>query len=41
MITLLAITGLGVFCLIAEIFNLRKVLVPVTILGLLAVLGST
>ncbi|MEC4004124.1 NADH-quinone oxidoreductase subunit N [Flavobacterium sp. SUN052] len=41
MITLLAITGLGVFCLIAEIFNLRKALVPVTILGLLAVLGST
>lgn len=41
MITLLAITGLGVFCLIAEIFNLRKALVPVTVLGLLAVLGST
>lgn len=41
MITLLAITALGVFCLIAEIFNLRKLLVPVTILGLLAVLGST
>lgn len=41
MITLLAITGLGVFCLIAEIFNLRKALVPVTVLGLLAILGST
>ena len=41
MITLIAITALGVFCLIAEIFNLRKALVPVTVLGLLGVLGST
>ncbi|MFZ4106511.1 NADH-quinone oxidoreductase subunit N [Flavobacterium sp.] len=39
--TLIAISGLGVFCLIAEIFNLRKAIVPVTILGLLAVLGTT
>ncbi|MFZ4670959.1 MAG: NADH-quinone oxidoreductase subunit N [Flavobacterium sp.] len=39
--TLIAISGLGVFCLIAEIFNLRKLLVPVTILGLLAILGLT
>lgn len=39
--TLIAISGLGVFCLIAEIFNLRKLLVPVAILGLLAVLGLT
>jgi NADH-quinone oxidoreductase subunit N len=37
--TLIAISGLGVFCLIAEIFNLRKLLVPVAILGLLAILG--
>jgi NADH-quinone oxidoreductase subunit N len=41
MITLIAITALGVFCLIAEIFNLRKALVPVTVLGLLGILGST
>jgi NADH-quinone oxidoreductase subunit N len=39
--TLIAISGLGVFCLIAEIFNLRKAIVPVVILGLLAVLGTT
>ena len=39
--TLLAISGLGVFCLIAEIFNLRKLLVPVAIIGLLAILGLT
>ena len=39
--TLIAISGLGVFCLIAEIFNLRKLLVPVAVLGLLAILGLT
>ena len=39
--TLIAISGLGVFCLIAEIFNLRKLLVPVAIIGLLAILGLT
>lgn len=39
--TLIAVSGLGVFCLIAEIFNLRKLLVPVAILGLLAILGLT
>jgi NADH-quinone oxidoreductase subunit N len=37
--TLIAITGLGIICLIAEIFNLRKAIVPITIIGLLAVLG--
>jgi NADH-quinone oxidoreductase subunit N len=37
--TLIAISGLGVFCLIAEIFNLRKLLVPVAIIGLLTILG--
>lgn len=37
--TLIAIAGLGIICLIAEIFNLRKAIVPVTILGLLAALG--
>ena len=39
--TLIAISGLGVFCLIAEIFNLRKLLVPVAITVLLAILGLT
>ena len=39
--TLIAISGLGVFCLIAEIFNLRKLLVPMTVIGLLAILGLT
>ena len=39
--TLIAISGLGVFCLIAEIFNLRKLLVPLAVLGLLAILGLT
>jgi NADH-quinone oxidoreductase subunit N len=37
--TLIAIAGLGILCLIAEIFNLRKAIVPVTIIGLLTVLG--
>jgi NADH-quinone oxidoreductase subunit N len=35
--TLIAIIGLGVLCLLFEI--LRKAIVPVTIIGLLAVLG--
>lgn len=39
--TLIAVSGLGVLTLIAEIFNLRKLLVPVAILGLLAILGLT
>ena len=39
MYTLIAIAGLGLICLIAEIFNLRKAIVPVTILGLLGILG--
>lgn len=39
MSTLIAISGLGILCLILEIFNMRKVLVPVTLLGLAAVLG--
>lgn len=37
--TLLAVCGLGIFSLIAEIFNLRKAIVPLTIIGLLAILG--
>src|SRR5690606_8684247 len=41
MITLVAITILGVLCLAFEIFNLRKVIIPFTIIGLLAILGLT
>lgn len=37
--TLIAIAGLGIISLIAEIFNLRKAIVPVAIMGLLAILG--
>ena len=36
--TLILITILGLLCLLAEIFNARKAIVPVTILGLLGVL---
>ncbi|MET0759950.1 MAG: NADH-quinone oxidoreductase subunit N [Flavobacterium sp.] len=39
--TLIAITGLGVLCLLFEILNARKAIIPVTIIGLLAVLGLT
>jgi NADH-quinone oxidoreductase subunit N len=39
--TILAISGLGVFCLIAEIFSLRKLLIPLAILGLIVILGLT
>lgn len=41
MITLLAITGLGVLCLLFEIFNLRRFIVPFATIGLLAALGLT
>ncbi|WP_291284953.1 NADH-quinone oxidoreductase subunit N [Flavobacterium sp.] len=37
--TLIAITGLGIFCLLFEILNLRKAIVPITIIGLLGVLA--
>lgn len=39
--TLIAIAVLGVIVLLAEIFNLRKAIVPVTIAGLLAILGMS
>jgi len=39
--TLLAITGLGILCLLFEIANVRKAIVPFTIVGLLGVLGLT
>jgi NADH-quinone oxidoreductase subunit N len=41
MTTLIAIIGLGVLCLIFEIFDFRKAIIPVTIIGLLAILGLT
>lgn len=37
--TLIAISGLGVLCLVIEMCNARKAIVPVTILGLLAIFG--
>lgn len=39
--TLIAISGLGIVSLLAEIFNARKIIVPITIIGLLAILGLT
>jgi NADH-quinone oxidoreductase subunit N len=33
--TLIAIIGLGVLCLLFEILNLRKAIIPMTIIGLL------
>ena len=39
--TLIAIIGLGVLCLLFEILNFRKAIIPITIIGLLAVLGLT
>jgi len=39
--TLIAIIGLGVLCLLFEIMNFRKAIIPVTILGLVAILGLT
>ncbi len=39
--TLIAISALGVLTLLFEILNFRKAIVPVTIVGLLAVLGLT
>ncbi len=37
--TLIAITGLGILCLILEILEARKAIIPLVIIGLLAVLG--
>lgn len=41
MYTFIAITGLGILCLLFEIFNLRKAIVPFTIIGLLGILALT
>lgn len=37
--TLIALAGLAVLILVLEIINLRKIIVPLTIIGLLAALG--
>lgn len=39
--TLIALAGLAVIVLVLEIINLRKIIVPITIVGLLAALGIT
>jgi NADH-quinone oxidoreductase subunit N len=39
MSTLIAIVGIGILCLLFEIFNLRKIIIPVTIVALLALFG--
>lgn len=39
--TIIAIAGLGILCLVAEIFNARKAIVPITIIGLLGALALT
>jgi NADH-quinone oxidoreductase subunit N len=39
--TLIAITALGVLTLLFEILNFRKAIVPITIIGLLVILGLT
>jgi NADH-quinone oxidoreductase subunit N len=39
--TLIAIIALGVLCLLFEILNLRKALIPISVVGLLGVLGLT
>ncbi len=41
MSTLIAVSGLGIVCLLLEILNLRKILVPVTLLALMGILGMT
>lgn len=41
MSTLIAIVGIGIFCLLAEIMNLRKIIIPVTIVSLMAMFGLT
>jgi len=41
MITLVTVSGLGIICLILEILNLRKILIPITMAGLLCALGIT
>ena len=39
MTTLIAIIGIGIFCLLAEIMNLKKIIIPVSIIALMALFG--
>ena len=39
--TLIAVIGLGILTLLLEILNLRKAIIPFTMLGLLGILGLT
>ncbi|MGY6562877.1 MAG: NADH-quinone oxidoreductase subunit N [Luteibaculaceae bacterium] len=39
--TLLVCTGLGLFCLVAELINIRKQLFPILLVGLVALFGIT
>ncbi len=41
MITLIAITGLGVLCLLFEVLNFRKAIIPFALIALLGILGLT
>lgn len=41
MSTLVAISGLGIVCLLLEVLNLRKILVPVALIALIGILGMT
>jgi NADH-quinone oxidoreductase subunit N len=41
MSTLIAISGLGILCLLLEILNLRKTLIPIVLLALTGILGLT
>lgn len=41
MSTFVAISALGIICLLFEIFNLRKLLIPFSILALLGIFGTT
>ncbi|SHF98148.1 NADH-quinone oxidoreductase subunit N [Dysgonomonas macrotermitis] len=41
MSTLVAVSALGIICLLLEVLNLRKILVPITLLGLAGILGMT
>ena len=39
MTTLIAIIGIGIFCLLAEIMNLKKIIIPVSIVALMVLFG--
>lgn len=41
MSTLIAVSGLGILCLLLEILNLRKALIPIVLLALTGILGMT